>query len=216
MPRSNWNIVLLSSGTLVVVGGWLLLRKKTRRRRSHHRAPPPPPGPSLQDFGEEAKRCTLHEKQLTWSDEHGLVYSIKSPLPHILLPPIVVIGDVEVAKQLMLQQHKGNFIARDSKVAWATQEGEGLSITAMPVTNEGWKWRKVALFKEFHSKRMRQVLPVVLETAGRLCEQLQQHVVSKTPANVDFLTTSLTVHVILSLWKERHSSRRENLFPKCP
>lgn len=121
--------------------------------RKNKLPPLPPAGPSLTDFGQEAQNCRLPRHQLTWAQQYGTVYRVDSSLPTMLLPPIVLVGDVAVAQQLLLTEaSQKKFTSRDKNTAWAAQQGEGPSLTG--IVGEEWKWRKMAFLKEFHCKRM--------------------------------------------------------------
>jgi hypothetical protein len=119
-------LIFVSAGAAVVVGGWLLYHKKfttgtiedKSTSASNNNLCLPPLGPPLAEFGKIATDCSLARHQLPWSERYGLVFQINSPLPRFLLSPIVMVGDVQVAKQLLVtMQSQRKFISRPPNVA---------------------------------------------------------------------------------------------------
>lgn len=198
---------LLFTGAGLLLGSFLLYRfvfsdnSSVRKNKSRKFPPPlPPAGPSLSVFGKEAQSCRLARKQIPWAQQYGTVYTIFSPFT-AMLPNICLVGDVAVAKQLLVaEQSARTFTSRDEKVAWATRQGEGASITGMPLGEE-WKWRKMALLKEFHKRRLgdsqRGLLPQVVRTSHALCDRLLEATKTQKPVQVDLITTQIVIDVIL-------------------
>lgn len=193
--------------------GWLLRKVSQyvilQKTKSASSLPPlPPSGPSLQTFGKEAQNCRLPRTQLSWAQQYGSLYTVRSPFTAVF-PHILLCGDVGVAKQLLLQEAgKQNFTSRPPSIAWATQEGEGPSLTGMVSTDDEWKWRKTALLKEFHRKRMaeseRGLLVEIVRSSKELCQCFSAAAVSQKPMEVDYITTYVTIDVMMYfLWGRR-------------
>ena len=194
-----------AAGLLVGVMVWKYFMKKEKDDSSSS-FPLPPAGLSLTEFGQMVRDGLLVKNQMKLSKQYGTLFSVRSPFPTIL-PHIVVCGDVAVHKQLMLQEKKTTtkrkFSTRPKDIAWATRQGEGPSLTSMMSTSEGWKWRKTALLKEFHRKRMvesdRGLLPEIVLTSKELCRRLSKAASSTSTNNKPVAVDDITSHVVIDV-----------------
>lgn len=182
--------------------------------------PMPPNGPDLSTFLK-----LKADDQLPTVQKYGDIFTIPSPQPR-LIPNIVAVSHPSLVKYLTIECTKNNnkskssstntntntntrtFDTRDDGFAKATQSVVGIGVTGLK--GDEWSWRKKALIREFHKKKLlnaeRGLLEVVTHEGERLCRSLQQYVHTEGQGQgqgqgevvqVDYLTTAAAVGVVL-------------------
>jgi unspecific monooxygenase len=166
--------------------------------------PMPPTGLSFDEFLAAIVNKSGTNKQQEWLDRFGDVFTIPSPLP-LIIPNQVFIADPRLVKELCQKQANmyrdpTRFTTRASNFAAATRSTVGMGVTNL--LGEEWRWRKDAMLKEFHKKRMmeqdRGLVEKIVREGQSLCCALEQAAdASGKPVEVDVLTTRAAVGVIL-------------------
>jgi len=195
-------LLVLTSAVAILLAVTISKKVNNKEHKSAISTSYPLPPEGIKSFSEFLK-CIKADKQMETVEKYGNIFMVKSPLPGIL-PLQIVVNDPSVVKELTIRQMNQyhdpcNFTTRTDPFCKNVQQVLGKGVTSMK--GEEWRWRKVALLKAFHTSAMmdpkRGLLDVVLEEGRQLCLALDIAALGHGAVEVDVLTTTATIGVVL-------------------
>ena len=189
-------LVALPSAAVVV---WLIRRKS---KIPEH--PLPPVGPSFNEVVAAFTSSSLLEMQVEWVNRYGKLFRSPSPLPGVI-PDMVLCADTELMKHI-LSTLTNNYqppyqFSRPKLFTSLVGSSIGRSVTSM--VGEEWKWRRIALLKEFHRNRLldddRRLFEAILDAGNRLREAFDRAALTGEMVKLDVLATQASADIFFYL-----------------
>ena len=190
---------VLISLPAAVVAIWL-----TRRKSNRTQHPSPPTGPNFSELIATITGNNLLEKQMQWVEKYGKLFRVPSPLPW-LLSDLVICADADLMK-LLLSTHVNNYqspyaFSRPKPFSAAVASSFGRSITSM--VGEEWRWRRVALLKEFHRNRLldedRELFEAIIAAGQELRQNFDRACETGETLRIDVLAARASVDIFFYL-----------------
>lgn len=206
MENSNKRVVVGFSAAAAAVGLSAIVWTITARKKKgdKRKSSKPPVGPSLTDLLRVQAEGTFFEHQFLWTEQHGLTFTMPSPLP-MLISDYVAVADPHLTWELCVTEanqyrNPSRFTTRSDLFAKAVRDSVGRSLASS--TGDEWKWRRAAFLKEMHKSKLmnpdRQLMEFLFETGQRvLCQQLAQAAASGDVLRVDVVATEAALDTIL-------------------